>query len=91
MQKTFGPTPISTGNLLRDEIRAQTDAGRAAKQLLEAGRASSCKFGCFLTCAELVPDELVVEVLKNHILGHDLVSANYAIILLTVPEVWLDA
>eukprot|EP00330_Aristerostoma_sp_ATCC50986_P011970 CAMPEP_0114585780 /NCGR_PEP_ID=MMETSP0125-20121206/9219_1 /TAXON_ID=485358 ORGANISM="Aristerostoma sp., Strain ATCC 50986" /NCGR_SAMPLE_ID=MMETSP0125 /ASSEMBLY_ACC=CAM_ASM_000245 /LENGTH=136 /DNA_ID=CAMNT_0001780991 /DNA_START=49 /DNA_END=459 /DNA_ORIENTATION=- len=42
---------ISTGDLLRKEIREQTELGRQAKDIMSRG--------------ELVPDNLVIGILKN--------------------------
>jgi adenylate kinase len=52
----LGVHHLSTGAILRQEVAADTDLGRAAAELMEAG--------------ELVPDELVLEVVA-HRLGDD--------------------
>jgi adenylate kinase len=44
---------ISTGDLLRAEIKQETELGKKAKEYMDAG--------------DLVPDQLVIEILKNRI------------------------
>ena len=46
-------TYISTGEILRSEIDANSDLGQEAKSIIEAGG--------------LVPDELVVQIIENKI------------------------
>ena len=45
----YGLQHISTGEMLREAVRADTDAGKQAKSFMDAGR--------------LVPDELIIELL----------------------------
>ncbi|MDX9908938.1 MAG: adenylate kinase [Bacteroidales bacterium] len=49
--KTFGLIHISTGELLRAEIKNGTELGKKAKKFMDKGN--------------LVPDELVIDVIKN--------------------------
>lgn len=49
--KTFGLIHISTGELLRAEIKNGTELGKKAKKFMDNGN--------------LVPDELVIDVIKN--------------------------
>jgi len=48
---------ISTGDLFRDNIKNQTEIGNKAKQYIDEGK--------------LVPDEVVIEMLKQRILADD--------------------
>ena len=48
---------ISTGNMLREAVKNGTDAGLAAKKFMDAG--------------ELVPDEVVIGILKDRIAQDD--------------------
>ena len=52
----YGVAHISTGDLLRSAVKAGTELGRAAKKYMDAG--------------ELVPDELVIDLVKER-LGAD--------------------
>ncbi|MCL1881997.1 MAG: adenylate kinase [Oscillospiraceae bacterium] len=49
--------PVSTGNILRDAVKNQTEAGLAAKKFMDAG--------------DLVPDEVVIGILKDRIAQPD--------------------
>ncbi len=49
----YGLLHISTGDLLRDEIAAQTDLGKEAKKHMDLG--------------ELVPDEVVMKMISEYI------------------------
>ncbi len=49
--QSFGLIHLSTGDLLRQEIAAETTLGNEAKQLMDKG--------------ELVPDHVVIEMIKN--------------------------
>jgi adenylate kinase len=53
----FGITHLSTGDMFRDEISAQTELGRLAEPILAAG--------------ELVPDELTVGLIRERLTGPD--------------------
>ncbi|HEU64061.1 hypothetical protein LCGC14_2332790 [marine sediment metagenome] len=60
LSKTLNIPRISTGDLCRENIKNETPLGKAAKELMDKG--------------ELVPDNIVVEMLFNHIhdKGYDL-------------------
>lgn len=49
----YGIPQISTGDMLRNEIRANTELGQRAKAFMDRG--------------ELVPDELVIELVKERV------------------------
>lgn len=49
----FGLVHLSTGNLLRAEVSAETELGKYAKQIMDAGK--------------LVPDEVVIQMIANKI------------------------
>jgi adenylate kinase len=53
----FGYPSISTGDVLRDAVRKQTELGKRAQKLMEAG--------------ELVPDNLVDEIVKTRLQDTD--------------------
>jgi adenylate kinase len=53
LSKTLSLPHISTGDLFRENIRNQTELGKTAKDLIDKG--------------QLVPDNIVVEMLFNHI------------------------
>ena len=53
ISKRYGIPPVSTGDLLRNEIKKETELGRRAKAFIDKG--------------ELVPDEIVIELLKKRI------------------------
>ena len=53
----LGIPQVSTGNIIRAEIKSGTELGLRVKSLVEAGR--------------LVPDDLVIELLKNRIAQPD--------------------
>lgn len=52
---SLGAEHISTGDLLRDAIRRQTETGMAAKTYMDKG--------------ELVPDEVVIRIIREKIKG----------------------
>lgn len=54
--KRYGLTHLSTGDLLRGEIKAGTELGSKAKVLMDAG--------------ELVPDEIVIGMIDNKLNEH---------------------
>jgi len=54
--KNFGLIHISTGDLLRNEIAQKTELGIKAKVLMDKG--------------DLVPDEVVEEMIKNQLTAH---------------------
>ncbi|NDR59323.1 adenylate kinase [Aliiruegeria sabulilitoris] len=56
LEEKFGLVQLSTGDLLRGAVAAGTEAGKAAKAVMEAG--------------QLVSDEIVIAVLKDR-LGDD--------------------
>ena len=49
--KEFGIPHISTGDILRKNIKEQTELGKTAKEYIDSGR--------------LVPDEVVIGLMKN--------------------------
>jgi len=53
VSKKFGIPKISTGELLREEIKQETEIGKKAKVFMDAGK--------------YVPDELTLKVLKNRL------------------------
>jgi adenylate kinase len=57
LAQRLGITQLSTGDMLRAAVSAETPIGRKAKAMMERG--------------ELVPDELVVAVVAEHILRPD--------------------
>lgn len=46
--QNYGLTHISTGDMLREAVKAGTDAGKSAKEYMDAGK--------------LVPDEVIIAV-----------------------------
>jgi len=57
LEERFGLVQLSTGDLLRSAVKAGTEAGRAAKAVMEAGA--------------LVSDEIVVAVLRDRLAEPD--------------------
>ncbi|MBN1557765.1 MAG: nucleoside monophosphate kinase, partial [Lentisphaerae bacterium] len=57
LSEETGIVQISTGDLLRENVKAGTDLGRQAKSYMEAG--------------ELVPDALVIDMLQARIAQED--------------------
>ncbi len=55
--ETFGIPQISTGDILRSNVRAQTELGMKAKAIMERG--------------DLVPDELVCDMVADRLLQAD--------------------
>ncbi|MGH1356499.1 MAG: adenylate kinase [Thalassovita sp.] len=53
LEENFGLVQLSTGDLLRAAVAAGTDAGKAAKAVMEAG--------------ELVSDEIVINILRDRL------------------------
>jgi len=53
LEETFGLVQLSTGDLLRDAVAARTEAGMAAKAVMEAG--------------DLVSDEIVIAILRDRL------------------------
>src|SRR6056297_3588506 len=53
LEDQFGLVQLSTGDLLRDAVAAGTDAGKAAKAVMEAG--------------DLVSDEIVIAILRDRL------------------------
>jgi adenylate kinase len=60
LTKKLGIPHISTGDLVRDEIKAGTKLGKEAAEYVNRG--------------ELIPDEKILEILKNRILKPDCVK-----------------
>ncbi|SNS58616.1 adenylate kinase [Tropicimonas sediminicola] len=57
LEEKFGLVQLSTGDLLRGAVAAGTEAGKAAKAVMEAG--------------QLVSDEIVIAVLKDRLADDD--------------------
>ncbi|MCL2109362.1 MAG: adenylate kinase [Oscillospiraceae bacterium] len=57
VEKKFGIPAVSTGNMLREAVKNQTEAGLRAKSFMDAG--------------DLVPDEVVIGILKDRIAEDD--------------------
>ncbi|SFC97929.1 adenylate kinase [Tropicimonas isoalkanivorans] len=57
LEEKFGLVQLSTGDLLRGAVAAGTEAGKAAKAVMEAG--------------QLVSDEIVIAVLKDRLADPD--------------------
>ena len=57
LEEKFGLVQLSTGDLLRAAVAAGTDAGKAAKTVMEAG--------------ELVSDEIVINILRDRLTEPD--------------------
>ncbi len=57
VSKKFGIPKISTGDLLRDEVKTGSELGRKIKDLIDAGK--------------YVPDEIVLEILKQRLSKQD--------------------
>ncbi|MCI2399270.1 adenylate kinase [Aliiroseovarius subalbicans] len=53
LEEKFGLVQLSTGDLLRAAVAAGTDAGKAAKAVMEAG--------------ELVSDQIVIDILRDRL------------------------
>ena len=53
IKKKFGVVHISTGDILRDHVKRQTDLGKQAKSFMDKGA--------------LVPDELVIALVKDRL------------------------
>ncbi len=64
LEEKFGLVQLSTGDLLRGAVAAGTEAGKAAKAVMEAG--------------QLVSDEIVIAVLKDRLADDD--TANGVIL-----------
>ena len=60
LEDRFGLVQLSTGDLLRGAVVAQTEAGKAAQAVMQAGG--------------LVPDEIVLAVLKDRLDAPDVAS-----------------
>jgi adenylate kinase len=56
----YGIPKISTGDILRDEIKKDSELGKRAQEYMDAGR--------------LVPDKVVIEILKNRISRGDCIE-----------------
>ncbi|CAN6475657.1 unnamed protein product [Victoria cruziana] len=61
--KKYGLVHIAAGDLLRAEVAADTEKGKQAKQYMEKG--------------QLVPDNIVVMMVKDRLLQHDAVENGW--------------
>jgi adenylate kinase len=57
LAEDFGLRYIATGNILRDEVRNETELGQQAKEYMDRG--------------DLVPDELIIAMIKNRLVAPD--------------------
>ena len=57
LEEKFGLVQLSTGDMLRAAVAAGTDAGKAAKTVMDAG--------------ELVSDEIVINILRDRLKEYD--------------------
>lgn len=57
IKKDFRIPQISTGDILRENVKNQTDLGKLAKNFMDKG--------------ELVPDEVVINIIKDRLLKED--------------------
>ena len=57
VSKKFGIPKISTGDLLRDEVKTSSELGKKIKELIDSG--------------SYVPDEKITEILKNRLSKDD--------------------
>jgi adenylate kinase len=62
LEEEFGLVQLSTGDLLRDAVAANTDAGRAAKAVMDAG--------------DLVSDHIVVAILNDRLDQPDIIKGT---------------
>lgn len=62
LEETFGLVQLSTGDLLRGAVAAGTEAGKAAKAVMEAGK--------------LVSDDIVLAVLKDRLNAPDVAAGT---------------
>lgn len=56
LKEHYGIDHVSTGEVIRDEIRRGTDLGRSMEQYIKEGR--------------LAPDEIVIGMIANYVSGH---------------------
>ncbi|ABP67845.1 Nucleoside-triphosphate--adenylate kinase [Caldicellulosiruptor saccharolyticus DSM 8903] len=57
LSSRFGIPHISTGDILRENVKNQTELGKKAKEYMDKGL--------------LVPDEIVIEIVKNRLMQDD--------------------
>ncbi len=57
IMNTFNIPQISTGDILRNEVQAQSDLGKKVKKILDSG--------------ELVPDDTILEIIKKRLARPD--------------------
>lgn len=62
IEEKYSYIKISTGDLIRAEVGAKTQLGLQMKSIMEKG--------------ELVPDEIIIEILKNRLMEKDIEEAN---------------
>ncbi|MDR0511345.1 MAG: adenylate kinase [Rikenellaceae bacterium] len=58
----YGLNHISTGDIIRDEIRRKTALGRSVEEHIERG--------------ELAPDAIVIDIIADYLAGHDRCRGN---------------
>ena len=57
LEKRFSLRHISTGNVIREQIAAQTELGKQMKACIERG--------------ELAPDQLVIDMIADYVANHN--------------------
>ncbi len=62
IKEKYGLDHISTGDVIREEIRQGTELGKSVKDFIERG--------------ELAPDHMVIEIITKHIEEHRLGAGN---------------
>lgn len=65
LAEVYGIAHVSTGELFREAVRRRTPVGRRVAPLLERGA--------------LVPDELVLDAVADHLLRHHLAEAGFVL------------
>ena len=62
LKEHYGITHVSTGEVIRDEIRRGTALGRSMEEYIKAGR--------------LAPDEIVIDMIANYVAEHKEARGN---------------
>jgi adenylate kinase len=65
LARHYGVPRISTGDMFRASVKEDTEAGRKAKSYMDEG--------------ELVPDEVVIDVVKERLAGDDVVDHGFVL------------